>query len=285
MKNSKALFLDLVNQIKLPENRNEIQSIVYILMENIFSLSRTDIHLERTIVLEPEVEERLEDMIRRINAQEPIQYVVGECEFFGRKFTVNPAVLIPRPETEELVRCILSAPEERKGQRSHIMDIGTGSGCIGITLALSLRDARVTATDVSTQALDVARKNAAGLGAHVQFLAHDILREEIPFHNLDVVVSNPPYIAWNEMPAMSRNVVAFEPHLALFVADEDPLLFYKAIAKKAAAALRPGGLLAVEINERFGGPVASMLESAGFEKIAVVKDLFGKERIVKGILS
>jgi release factor glutamine methyltransferase len=286
MKNSKALFLDLVNQIKIDQGLEEIHSVVYILLENLFSISRSDVNAAKEVMIGQEEEKKIREMIQRINKHEPIQYILGETEFYGRKFIVNSSVLIPRPETEELVRSILTHVDDAHiiDRKFKILDIGTGSGCISITLALEIPGAVLLATDVTDRALEVAAKNAFCLNAQVQFVKNDILKDEIPFQDLDVVASNPPYIPWNQKESMKNNVVAFEPHLALFVPNDDPLLFYRDIAEKARQALRSTGLLAVEINENFGSDVASLLKDYGYTEVQVVKDLFGKERIVKGIL-
>jgi release factor glutamine methyltransferase len=267
MKNSKTLFLDLVNQIKIDESRDEIQSMVYILLESLFSLSRADILLGKEVVIHEPDEIRINEIITRINLHEPIQYILETEIFYGRSFKVNESVLIPRPETE-----------------CSILDIGTGSGCISITLALEILESIVYATDVSLQSLDIAAENALRLNARVQFMVNDILLDQLPVKNLDVVVSNPPYIPWAEKQSMGRNVIAFEPHLALFVPDDDPLLFYRVIVGKARQALASGGLLAVEVNERFGNEVASLVAAGGFTEVEIVNDLSGKERIVTGIL-
>ncbi|MBA4056020.1 MAG: peptide chain release factor N(5)-glutamine methyltransferase, partial [Marivirga sp.] len=222
--------------------------------------------------------------VDRLNANEPIQYVLGETIFYGRKFLVNPFVLIPRPETEELVRLILSHLQQNRQKKPGILDIGTGSGCIPVTLALEFPSAKVSATDISDTALDVARKNALRLKASVHFYNSDILKDDLPATHFDVVVSNPPYIPWEEKAGMRDNVVEFEPHIALFVSDNDPLLFYRAIIEKALGALHSNGFLAVEINERFGKDIASLMTEKGFQEVEVIRDLFDKERIVKGIL-
>lgn len=286
MKNSKALFLDLVNQIKIDESLDEIHSMAYILLENLFSISRTDLLSEKEVMMGQAEEKKIRKIIQRINSHEPIQYILGETEFYGRKFIVDSSVLIPRPETEELVRSILTYVNTADiiDRKFKILDIGTGSGCIPITLALEIPGAAAFASDVSDLPLEVARKNALRLNAIVQFFKNDILQDEIPFHDLDVVVSNPPYIPWNEKESMKNNVLAFEPHLALFVPDDDPVLFYRVIAEKARRALRSKGLLVVEINERFGNDIATVLKDNGFTEVQVVRDLFEKERIVKGIL-
>lgn len=286
MKNSKALFLDLVNQIKIDESLDEIRSMVYLLFESLLSFSRTDILAEKEIQIGQVEEKKIHEAILRINNNEPIQYILGEADFYRRKFIVNSSVLVPRGETEELVRAIV-LDAKGYGARSRelrILDIGTGSGCIAITLSLEIPGSEVFATDVSSLSVEVAEKNARQLNGPVQFFKHDILKEEIPLQHLDIIVSNPPYVAWSERKSMKNNVVTFEPHLALFVPDDDPLRFYKVIAEKAGSALRHQGLLAVEINERFGKDVERLFKDYGFTDVQVVKDLFGKERIVKGIL-
>jgi release factor glutamine methyltransferase len=225
----------------------------------------------------------LKDAVKRINDHEPVQYVFGETEFFGRTFKVNPSVLIPRPETEELVSLVKDHFNERNIAAPRILDIGTGSGCISVTLALEFPAATLFASDVSKEALDTAAQNAATLKASVNFFNSDILTNEVPLKELDAIVSNPPYIPLSERGAMKNNVTRFEPSLALFVSDDDPMIFYKAISIKAFGVLRPGGLIALEINERLGSDVVSVLTQAGFHSVQTVKDLFRKERIVKGL--
>jgi release factor glutamine methyltransferase len=281
MKNSKALFQDFVNKITLPESLDEIHSIAYLVFEHVFRITKTEIFLEKQVdEHEPEM---LNMIAAKINEHIPIQYILGEASFYGRIFYVNPAVLIPRPETEELVRLILNHPQAPSAN-CRILDVGTGSGCIGITLSLELPQADVIAIDISDEALDVAARNAKELNSKVQLLKYDILRNNVP-GLFDIIVSNPPYIASDERESMSRNVVAYEPHLALFVDNIDPLLFYKAIVKQAEVTLKHNGLLAVEVNERFGNEVAQWFTQNKFENVEVIKDLFGKDRFVKGILS
>ena len=226
----------------------------------------------------------MNEIAERINNHEPVQYILGECFFYGRIFKVNPSVLIPRPETEELVRCVIDFARRREKANCGVLDIGTGSGCIATTLALELRGAKVFATDVSERALELASANAAMLGANVQFLQHNVLREALAF-SVDIVVSNPPYIAWNERSAMARNVTDYEPELALFVDSNDPLLFYKAIVNRAKESLSLNGLLAVEINERFGEDVRKLFAENDLREVEILQDALGKDRIVKGVLS
>jgi release factor glutamine methyltransferase len=230
------------------------------------------------------IQNKLNEIVSRINGSEPIQYVLGESFFYGRIFNVNPAVLIPRPETEELIHLVINFVRGLDKKRRRIIDIGTGSGCIAITLALELRDIEVFGTDISPEALVTATANAERLNAKAQFVKHDILNSKLPF-SIDIIVSNPPYIGWDEHSTMSKNVVDYEPKLALFVDGEDPLLFYKAIVIRATESLTPHGLLAVEINERFGQEVKQLFVSNQFYDVEIVQDTFGKDRIVKGVLS
>ena len=281
--NSKVLFNDLVKAITIDESVDEIQAMVYIVLENTLGVSRTDVLTEKDVSVSSQDEHAIWNAIRRINGQEPIQYVFGWTEFYGRKFNVNPDVLIPRPETEELVSLVKEYIKARNILGPRMLDVGTGSGCIAVTLALEIPGSNVFATDISEKVLETARQNAAELKAVVGFLNHNIIDQDIPVERLDVVISNPPYIPLSEKPSMKNNVIRFEPSLALFVSDADPVVFYGAIAKKAFVSLHSGGLLAVEINERFGSEVASILTDIGFADVRILKDLFNKERIVKGI--
>jgi release factor glutamine methyltransferase len=286
MKNSKTLFQDFVKQVTLPERAEEISGIAFLVFENLFRLSKTDIFSEKPIDVSKDHEARLTDILLRINHREPIQYILGEADFFGRKFEVNPAVLIPRPETEELVSEILDFYGKTSTlKKLHILDIGTGSGCIAITLSLAIKDAQVYASDVSLDALTVARRNAERLKADVSFIHNDILKEEITANGLDVIVSNPPYITFEEKNNMNENVVRHEPHLALFVSNDDPVIFYKAIVQKSKKMLRPEGTLWVEINEQHGNEVMQLLLKSGFRNVKIIRDLSGKERMVWGMLA
>lgn len=284
MMNSKTLFRDFVNGIELLESRDEIQSMAYLVFENILGLTRTAILAEESVNPSQEIRNRMDDIVARINRFEPVQYILGEGYFYGRSFNVNPDVLIPRPETEELVSCVIDFVRKSNRKNCRVMDIGTGSGCIAITLALELNNIEAFGTDTSAKALVTASANAKKLNAGVTFLNHDVLSSKLPF-SIDVLVSNPPYIGWNEFNTMSKNVVEYEPKGALFVDSEEPLLFYKAIVTRARESLTPGGLLAVEINERFGKEVQRLFIANDFAEAEIIQDAFGKDRIVKGILS
>ena len=283
MTNSKTMLHDFVRRITLRDDPDEIQGIAYQVFEHLFRLSRTEMVMGKEIVPTAAEEDRLAEIAARINRHEPVQYVLGEAYFFGRKFAVSNAVLIPRPETEELVQVVLHHPLAGGPGALSILDIGTGSGCIAATLALELRPAKVYATDVSPPALQVAAQNANTLQAPVSFLPHNILTEPLPFANLSAVVSNPPYITAREQASMRANVLDYEPHLALFVPDDDPLLFYRAIADRAFPALISKGLLAVEINEQYAVDVEDAFKAAGFSNMKTVRDIPGKDRIVMAV--
>lgn len=335
-------------------NEREAQAIVRTVLDALFGMSLTDICLGKVTQLSADDTTRLEKIMQRLEKSEPVQYVLGAGWFAGRLFDVAPGVLIPRPETEDLVKwaCdeakekekednskeergkeekevskkgeapqkeeqLLSSPlkEEEEGLRKgkdasqkeeqplssllksnkevsekgeevphpSILDIGTGSGCIAITVALALPQARVTAWDISTDALAIAAGNAHRLGASVRFEHQDALSAPDDEACWDVIVSNPPYICDRERADMSDNVLSYEPELALFVPDSDPLLFYRAIARYASKALKLGGRLLFETNTAYAHEVAQAMANEGFTAIEVRNDCFGKPRMVKGV--
>lgn len=276
MTNSKSLLQELIGRITVPYSDDEIRAIASQLLESVCGFKKLEL-LTGKAVSELEYK-NLAEAIERINRSEPLQYILNEAYFFGRQFYVDPAVLIPRPETEELVALIRE--RVRLDVPIRIVDIATGSGCIGITLQLELPNAIVWGTDISQDALTVANRNAEALGSRITLLHHDILSDNLPVANLDVIVSNPPYIMDSEKLSMDRNVLEYEPHLALFVPDSDPLVFYKVIAKRGSSSLVSEGLIAVEINARFGKEVADIMTAAGFNGVEIIKDLTGKDRFV-----
>ena len=219
----------------------------------------------------------LEESVRQLAAGRPVQYVLAHTEFCGMTFEVGEGVLIPRPETEELVAA--AAAEAVAGTAA--LDVGTGSGCIAVSLARLIPDARVTAVDLSPQALAVARRNAVRLGAEVRFVQADALAglHELPDAAFDLIVSNPPYVPQSDLPAMHVNVREYEPHEALLVPDDDPLRFYRAIARAGRRTLRPGGRLYFEIYERFAEAMRRMLGEEGYTDTEVREDLNGKPRM------
>jgi len=288
MNNSKILFQEIVANIELEESAEEIESIVYILMEKVFGISRTEVMVDKMVDYPQEAAFELKRFVEKINHGEPVQYVIGEAYFFGRIFQVNPSVLIPRPETEELIRVVLTYESElsknkRRIEPLQILDIGTGSGCIPITLFHEVGLAEIFATDVSNAALSVAGNNAELMEAKITFIEHNILKEKLPVLNLDVITSNPPYVTEKEKSQMKPNVLRHEPRQALFVPDDDPLVFHKMIVQEAKGALKEGGMLAVEINENFGKEVSQLFLRQGFNDVRIINDLAGKERIVKGM--
>ena len=254
----------------------EIKALTRIIATELLGISQTAFYLADEIKLDAEQTHLLTNAIERLKKHEPIQYILGYSDFCGLRFTVTPAVLIPRPETSELVEWIATESSTAKS----ILDIGTGSGCIAISLAAQLPQAQVTAWDISSQALAVAQKNSTANGCAVRFEERDILNYEPAEEKYDVIVSNPPYIKEVEKKEMEENVLLWEPHLALFVPDNDPLLFYRTIAKKAQKMLIPGGKLYFEINREHGADTVAMLQTMNYRNIALRKDLAGNDRMV-----
>tara|TARA_R110000850_G_scaffold150497_1_gene273150 strand:- start:44195 stop:45055 length:861 start_codon:yes stop_codon:yes gene_type:complete len=259
----------------------EIGSFFYILTDKFLKLKRVDVALELERKITSEEVSIFENALQQLEKEVPIQYIIGETEFFGLTIKVNPSVLIPRPETEELVDWIIKDYAEIK-QPFTILDIGTGSGCIAISLAKNLPEAKVIAIDISLAALETAKANANQNKVDVSFLEQDILTLKNLETSFDVIVSNPPYIRVSEKEKMQSNVLLHEPKNALFVSDETPLLFYSKIADLARTSLNTSGSLYFEINEAYGNEVVNMLLDKRFEGVVLKKDFYGKERMVKG---
>ena len=279
--NAKKLYVDFVEKIKLEESVEEIQQLAFMVMEHELGLSTTEILMEKEVEVSTDVQNKLGTIAQRLNDHEPIQYVLGDEEFLGKRFLVSPAVLIPRPETEELVKHVPFPPPVSDDEPPiRIIDIGTGSGCIAISLKSLMPQAEVYATDISDEALAVAQQNVDRLEPQVKLLKHDILNEDIPVTELDIIVSNPPYVAQHEKNSMQQHVLDHEPHLALFVPDNDPLVFYKAIASRGKQALKPGGKVVVEVNALYGNETVSVFESEGYTDVALITDMHGKNRFV-----
>lgn len=252
----------------------EVQAMIRVICEDVFNYDPVDVALRQESELPDFAQQRVVDIIARLRRHEPLQYIVGHARFHGHRFKVTPAVLIPRPETEQLVDLII---DENPGSDLRVLDMGTGSGCIAISLVRALKFARVDALDVSRDALAVARENAETLKVKVRFFESDMLSPQ-PAATYDIIVSNPPYITWSERESMERNVKDYEPGQALFVPDNDPLLFYKAIATYARQSLEKGGHLYLEINQRFGAEVKDLLVDNGFDEVRIVKDSYGNQR-------
>lgn len=259
----------------------EAQAITRLVLETTFGLSLTDLVCGKVSELSADDETKLHEIWLRLQTGEPVQYVLGKADFYGRSFCVTPGVLIPRPETEGLCRQVLDGLPAG----ANILDIGTGSGCIAITLALEAEQAQVEAWDISGEALRQARDNAERLGAKVLFRQKDVLaearegeRSEEADSLFDCIVSNPPYIADKERTTMARNVLDYEPPTALFVPDDDPLRFYRAIAGLGLRRLQPGGRLCFEINPLYAEALSHLLVSLGYEAVKILDDDYGKKR-------
>ena len=258
----------------------EIRNFIWFVFEHLLEFSKTDMLVKEDYKLTTEQQEFCTETLSKLKKQTPIQHIIGQTEFYGLKFNVNQHVLIPRPETEELVQWII---EDLQINAPKILDIGTGSGCIPITLKKNMPDAEVSAWDISKEALRVAQSNAQLNQVEIDFRLENALKPNGgEGGKYDIIVSNPPYIRELEKELMKDNVLRYEPHLALFVDNNDPLLFYREISKLAFKSLNDNGLLYFEINEAFGKETCRLMEDIGFKKVELRKDLFGKDRMVKG---
>lgn len=274
MKTPKQILAYLQSKITTypPEEAREI-GIIW--LQKVLNISKTDINFSEIEVDENSL--NIEETIQRLNQNEPIQYILSEAWFRDRPFVVDKNVLIPRPETEEIIDLIKAVNPK------NILDLGTGSGCIPISLALEIPNARVYAIDISEGALQVATQNNANLTANVNIQKGDILNFISPFEEqkFDVIVSNPPYVKNDEKTEMRANVLAFEPHLALFVENEDPLLFYRHIAQIGLTYLKENGFIVVEINSYLGKETKTCFESYGYLKVELIQDFLGQDRFIK----
>ena len=269
----------LANRLK-QYDRQEARSIVRLLLNDCLNLTFTDICSGALDRLSQAEGECLEQLMHRLENGEPVQYVIGKANFYGRRFNVAPGVLIPRPETETLIDAVLQYCKQKDVTHPTILDIGTGSGCIAITLAKELPGADVTAWDISNDALTIAQTNAKNLDANVAFQHQDALNPPADTILYDAIVSNPPYICQQEAKSMEGNVLDHEPHLALFVPDDDPLLFYRAITLYAEKALRSNGVIAFEINPLYSSLTQELLARHSFHDVKIINDEYGKERIL-----
>lgn len=258
----------------------EIEGMTRVIFEEVLLWKPVDIVMRDQEQLPIFFDTRLDGIIDRLLRNEPLQYILGKARFHGHSFTVTPATLIPRPETEQLVDMIV---DQNPGTDLRVLDIGTGSGCIAISLARALKFAHVTATDISPQALAVAQQNASALKTRVNFVQQDILNCPAPREAWNIIVSNPPYITMSERATMDRNVLDYEPSSALFVPDNDPMLYYRPIASYANQALVSGGRLYLEINRAMGNLVTQTLQQAGLKNVQLYNDFNGNTRFATAI--
>lgn len=268
----------LRNALRPIYGRGETEAIIRIIFHYLKGWDTTDMLIHESEPLSPFVKSEIDNILSRLLRHEPIQYITGEARFHGLDLTVTPDVLIPRPETSELVDIIADDAGDREDLR--VLDIATGSGCIAIALARTLRFAQVTAMDVSEKALEVAQRNNVNLKTHVSFIHADIFKWE-PASAYDIIVSNPPYIDESEKKYMEPNVTEYEPARALFVPDSDPLIFYRRIATIASGALTQDGTLYLEINPRHDSELSGLLSTSGFSNVDIIRDTFGKNRFIR----
>ena len=267
--------------------KTEIDSFFFILMEEKLKLQRIDTVLKPDFLITKKNLIDLKTIVKRLQKEEPIQYIIGNTEFYGLPFFVDKNTLIPRPETEELVAWVLNETKVLANNKTielSILDIGTGTGCIPISLAKNLTSLNISAIDISPEALLIAKQNAILNKVTIEFIELDILNTESLPQEYDVIISNPPYVRELEKEEIKNNVLKNEPHLALFVADENPLIFYNKIADLAKQQLSKNGMLFFEINQYLGKETANMLVKKGFKNIQLKKDLFGKDRMIKCVL-
>lgn len=265
---------------------DEANALIMILLDHYFGIDKVKIALNPELRLSESELLTLHFAVKELLKNKPVQYVTGETEFCGMRFSVNENVLIPRPETEEMVKMITNSVETRRATSipNSILDIGTGSGCIAISLAKLLKNSLVTAVDVSEKALEVAEKNAEANSAPVTFIKDDILNPQNPDllnGQFDIIVSNPPYVCESEKSEMRANVLDYEPSTALFVSDHDPLVFYRKILEFAQKTLKPNGEVWFEINEKFGNEMKNLCQEKGFKNVEIIKDFREKERFVR----
>lgn len=288
LKNYKTIFLEALSSLY---DEKEVESFFYLTLEKLYQKKRIDLALQPDLAMDEVQFAQWENVLAELKVYKPIQYILGETEFYGLPFLVNKNVLIPRPETEELVELILVESRKSKVESLRILDIGTGSGCIPISLKKNLPSAEVFAIDVSSNALEVAQKNADINGVEVGFMLTDILQVQdltklqTPNFQLptffDIIVSNPPYVRNLEKKEIKPNVLNYEPHLALFVEDDDALLFYRKITQLAKNHLAENGKLYFEINQYLGKETVALVESYGFKNVQLIKDIYGNDRMIE----
>jgi len=262
---------------------SDINSFIYLIFNHLFNYSKTDLFLKQNTILPTNRINEINHIVSELKSFKPIQYILGVTEFYNLNFKIKPGVLIPRPETEELVQWVLS---DHKNGIYRILDIGSGSGCISISLAKNMNGSTVFAADISEDALSLTKENSKLNNVDLQIFYLDIMRSNDQFkEKFDIIISNPPYVTEKEKELMHKNVLDFEPHKALFVPDNDPLLFYRNIAQFALTHLNKNGKVYFEINEQFGKNITEMLEKFEFHEIQIKKDINGKDRMIKCLMN
>lgn len=273
---------ELLFQHELQElyDEDEIKAIFLVVVAETFGLNRTNYQLRKTDIVNEGDKVKVLDILQDLKKHRPIQYILNKADFYGEVFQVNESVLIPRQETEELVDLIIK--NHKSSQNLKIIDIGTGSGCIPITLSKHLNNALVTTIDISKEAIKTAQENARNLKTQVQFINADIFEWEYIFSDqqYNIIVSNPPYITPGEKQHMNQNVLAYEPELALFIEESAPLIFYDVISSFALKHLAPDGDLYFEINQYLGAEMKELMVKKGFEQVKLIKDINGADRII-----
>ncbi len=299
MNTIKSIFADYRQKLTKLYDAKESEAITLLVISEICDLSKAKIKAFPEKEISQQQAEKLKHTLEQLQSGKPIQYILGKTEFYGLPFYVNPSVLIPRPETEELVEWVISSVGSSEwavvnGEigLGNVIDVGTGSGCIAISLKKNLPGFNVAAIDISEAALQIAKENALLNEVNVEFMEADILNlseQLLLISNLQspisIIISNPPYVTLHDKTKMHTNVTDFEPHSALFVPEDDPLIFYKAIADFAIKNLTPNGLLFFEINESYGADVVELLADKGFKNIELRKDMSGRDRMVRGAIS
>ena len=280
----KELKTHYLNSLSKLYPKTEINTFFFYLIEEYLDLQRIDFSLQPNKIIENTDFLKFEKALNRLKKEEPIQYILGKTEFYGYPFLVTKDTLIPRPETEELVKWILQELEFQKKKKTSILDIGTGSGCIAISLAKKNKNLSVSAIDISREALEIAKQNATLNKVNINLIEKDILLTKELDTAFDVIVSNPPYVRELEKVEIKNNVLQNEPHSALFVSDSNPLIFYSKIADLAKNHLTKNGLLFFEINQYLGQETKVMLSKKGFKNIELRKDFFGNDRMIKANL-
>lgn len=277
---SEEAYKRIISALSPDYDPREARAVAFLVLDEAFGIGRTDVYASRKHEFTAAETQALEAICRRLKGGEPVQYVLGQAKFDGRSFAVSPAVLVPRPETEELVERAAAAATATLQSGETILDAGTGSGCIAVSLSLRLPDNPVEAWDISPEALAVARENARRNGAEVTFEQRDLFAPAPGGKHFGMIVSNPPYVRLSERASMEKRVKDFEPGQALFVPDDDALRFYKALARLSRTTLKRDGWLLVEINSALGPQTVKLFEKEGFAKVELHRDSFGHDRIV-----